>query len=486
MFKSLALNLTETENGGLSYKNTSSERVNLFYKACRGISEKDLIDVLEKSWKENSLDTLKIMAYTRDIRGGKGERNIFRTMLKWLALNYPDVLKLNIDYLIGTYGRYDDIFIICETPLQEFCIDFIIHQLKKDLENLKLQKSISLLAKWFPSENKKLDKKYKIYKKVCKKLKVSPKELRIQFLVPLREHLDILENYMCKRRWDNINFNKVPSCAMHIHGRPEMAFPRNAPEKFNEYKKGLLSGTSKINAKILFPHDIVRRYLYSSNIEEDVILEAQWNEIVKNCAKLNDCLVLSDVSSSMNGRPMEVSIALGILISSVCSEKWKNLVLTFESKPRFHHVKGKSLFEKVACLHKAPWGSSTDLCKALMLILSVGINSKLSETDMPKKLIVISDMQFDRADNSYKTNYQNIVELYSKSGYSLPTIVFWNVNGSFSDVPVDSCDLPGVSLISGYSSSLLNCIIDGSIPTLFLTMKQAIDCERYNVLKIQK
>lgn len=489
-FRSSALNITETANGACSYKNTDSSRVNLFYKSCRGVSKEELVLLLEKSWEEDVLDTLKLIAYTRDIRGGKGERNIFREMLVWLASVHPEELKLNIDCFIKEYGRYDDIFVLCKVKeMEDFCINFCVEQFKADLMNIDTEnKSVSLLAKWFPSENKKLDKEYKIYKRICKKLCLTPKQFRTNYLVPLRRKIDILETKMCEKKWENIEFSKVCGSAMKIHSRPTKAFERNVPEKFEEYKTKLTSGTTSVNGKTLFPHEIVKEYLNARHM--DVILEKQWEEIIKGTTDsdsntgMKDCLVLSDVSSSMSGTPMIVSIAMGILISSKSSEKWRDLVLTFESNPHFHNVKGDTLFEKVKCLQKAPWGGSTDFCKALDLILTVGLNKRLSQSEMPKKLIVISDMQFNEADKKYMTNYQYIQKRYQESGYILPTIVFWNVNGQFNDIPVDSSNQQGVSLISGFSASLIKSISNGEIPTPFTTMRAAIDVERYSLVKV--
>ncbi len=486
MFKQSVLNTTKTWNGATSYSTTNSALVDFFFAAARGLDENKLQLLIGNAWKEDPLLTLKIIAYIRDIRGGKGERELGRQCLNWLADYHPESLRKNLDLFIKEYGRYDDIVALLLTPCEEDGIRLLTDQLTKDRWSLiNCVGPISLAAKWVPSENKKIDKEHNFIDSLCHEMGISRKVLRKEYLSPLRKHLNILETKMCKGEWSDIEFSKVPSCAMNIHGKPKKAFERHQQERFNEYKESLKKGETKINASVLYPHEIVKTYYNDPGYsKEDSIVEAQWNEMIKKgdlIGDLSNVLVMSDVSSSMtcnNNVPMLVSISLGILISSLANEAWRNLVLTFSHNPQFVHLKGNSLYDKVKQLRRAPWGGNTDFQRALELVLQTGINGNLKNEDMPKKLIIISDMQFDQADHRFSSNYTALKQKYQSAGYQVPHLVFWNVNGSITDFP--STNVPGVSLISGFSIECLKCVLQDKEITPYSTMLSAIEVERYS------
>lgn len=476
-------NETTTFNGALSCKSSLNACVDLFYKSCRGIENNILVSLLGNAFWENSLVTLKIIAYCRDVRGGKGERSVGRQMLTWLANEYPDYLKINLDHYIKVYGRFDDIVALLGTNLEDFGIDLWVNQLKTDLENEN--GNISLAAKWIPSEHKSIDKKYNVVSKICKKLRVSKCQFRKEYLVPLRKKLDILETKMCASNWDDIDFEKVPSVAMKNHGKDKRAFKRHQLERFEEYLKKLKNGEAKVNAKDLFPHQIVAGYQKMTQVDQ--LLESQWNVFVENVKTnydVSNTLVLSDVSGSMGGTPMDVSIALGLLVSQCSDICWKDLVLTFESMPKFHNVKGDSLFDRINILRRAPWGGSTNFNAALELVLNTAKQNNISQDDMPKRLIVVSDMQFDQADKTnFTTNYQKLQQMYTDCNYTVPHIVFWNVNGNTLDVPTKSTQ-ENVSLVSGFSVSILKSVLGNQEISPVSTMNTAINDPRYDLLKV--
>ena len=464
-----------TANGAKSLATSRKASVDLFYKTCRGLDSTNLSDLLEKSWKESPLDTLKIMAYVRDIRGGKGERKIFRDFLVWLANNSRKNLEMNLDLFIGEYGRYDDLNALLGSGAESVAINYYSEILTKDLCNIDFK--ITLAAKWIPSEGKSMDKKHKIVAKIAKVLGVNKAELRTKYLTPLRNRIKIVESQMCSNDWNSINFEHVPSVAMKKYSK---AFKKHQEERFGLYLKNLSEGNAKVNAKDLFPHEIVKEYL--DKREVDPLLEAQWKVILEKSPKMDDLLVLSDVSGSMSGTPMNVSIALGLLISSLTNEAFRDLVLTFEAKPKFHHVTGDTLFERVKSLEKADWGGNTNFIAAIDEILSVAQNKGVKPEEMPKKLIVISDMQFDYADRNYNTNYEALVRRYNAVGYQVPLLVFWNVNGSTKDIPV-TFDTPGAALVSGFSTDILKSILGNEDFTPWNIVRSAIDTERYGGIK---
>jgi hypothetical protein len=201
---------------------------------------------------------------------------------------------------------------------------------------------------------------------------------------------------------------------------------------------------------------------------------------------LSNVLVMSDVSGSMTGLPMTISLALGILVSQLTSEDWKGLVMTFEAKPRFHHVVGNTLYEQVKCLSKAPWGGNTNFVATLELILRTAQSKQIAKENMPKRLIVVSDMQFDQAHSDpHNTNYTVLKQMYMDAQYDVPHLVFWNVCGTYSDFPTTSL-MPNVSLISGYSAEVLKAVLSGDEVTPFSTMMNAISSERYDRITLPK
>ena len=489
-----AMTTTLTENGALSYNTTTNARVDLFFKLTRDFHQNNNFKMfIEKSLNEDKLDTLKIIFNGRDSRGGKGDRESFLQAQEYLRQNYTDLWYKNV-HLFPEYGRYSDWYEKFNNYTEEekkYIIELTVKQLMEDYQNMNEVKSISLLAKWIPSEDKKLNRSnLLIY--ICSELfkcdKITSfhlKKLRKEYITPLRAYLNIVERLMCQDKWDEIDFSKVPSCAMY---KLKKAFERNSPCEFNNYLQQVESGQKKINASQIFPHDLVKIYL-SSYVNIDRVAEAQWNEIVTSVKKLgtfDKALVISDVSGSMTGTPMEVSIGLGILIANITKEPFNNCLLTFSENPIFHIIPKTaiSLKDKVDSVSKMGWGMTTNLTKVFDLILDRAINFKLKENDMPEKLYIISDMQFNQASNNNQTNFEYINTKYKNAGYERPKLIFWNVRSNTTqDFPVDSSTLD-VALISGFSPSILKSVLNGKDFTPYGILRTTIDDERYSLIKI--
>ncbi|OQS03580.1 hypothetical protein THRCLA_04103 [Thraustotheca clavata] len=481
--------MTTTWNGAASHGTTTSARVDFFSGVLRGTEETRIQELISKSFAEDALHTLKIVAYLRDCRGGKGEREAGRRALKWLATHQPEALKCNLKHYVSVYGRFDDLLALMDTSVESYALQVYGDQLREDLKNFQDQKPISLCAKWVPSEKKSADKKMRINSKLSKSMGITCAELRKTYLSPLRGNLQLLERFMCAKDWEKIDFNKVPSVAMHIHGKPNHAFQRHLQDTFQAWKDGLKTGETKVNASVLFPHQIVQQYygMYDAmKTEVDSLVEGQWQvqlEKARELGTLTRTLVMSDVSGSMSGLPMMVSIALGILVSEIATDEYKGLVMTFDSNPEFFNVVGDTLLAKVQCLANAPWGGSTDFIKALRLIIKLGQDKKLTSEQMPEKLIVVSDMQFNQADNMFETNYEVLKREFTEAGYEVPQLIFWNVNGRTTDFPTLSSEA-NVSLISGYSPSVMKAALAGTSLTPFQTMLNAILDERYDLITL--
>jgi len=285
---------------------------------------------------------------------------------------------------------------------------------------------------------------------------------------------------MCAKTWDEINFAHVPSVAA---ARYNAAFVRNAAEKYNEYKQSLVKGETKINAAAIFPHDVIRAAKGDSDHD---IIDAQWNTLPNYLGeKSTDILIMSDVSGSMckpvsgSVTALDISIALGLYVSERQVGPFKNLVLTFTSEPMFHHVQGHNIVERIRDLGAAAWGMSTDIGKAFECILKTAKDNRVQAEDMPKILLVLSDMEFDVATKN-TTHFKNLQHLYNEAGYELPRVVFWNLNSRTKNAPV-RCDQNGTALISGFSPSIMKSILSAEEFTPMSIMLKTVMVDRYTV-----
>jgi len=479
-----------TQPSNLSRNNVAQEqvgaRLNLFFKTVRGLTQENLHSYLEAAWKENPLDTLRIIFQTRDCRGGKGERLLFCQMMQWLAKIDPQSVALNL-HLVPIYGRWSDTLFI-----PGGCA-FMSRQLRKDKETLIREGDkarVSLAAKWAPTEGHALDKKYNLVNKMVATFgpPLNATGYRKLYLSPLRKYLKIVERSMCLREWEAIDYSRVPSRAMKNY---KQAFERHDVERFTKWKTALTSADKKtedgevvkVNAKQLFPHELVNEY-YSNRLKAvDTVTEEQWKVLEQDLqimGTFGKSVCLCDVSGSMDGIPMQVSIALGILISGVTAPPFKNQIITFESFPKFHLVQGATLKERVDVLREAPWGGSTNLQAAFDLILSRAVQFKVAPQDMPQRLYIFSDMQFDTAcECNIHTNFETIDAKYRAAGYKRPQVIFWNLRAAESkEFPVTANE-NGVALLAGFSPSLLKSVMDGADMTPWGILRKILDNPRY-------
>jgi len=464
-----------TANGAPSLATSGDALVNLFYKAVRGINDDALFALADEAAKESMLNTLKIIAYVRDIRGGKGERDLGRALYQWLQQDpvREQHLIQNMWLYLDTYGRYDDMMYLppSSKAYKEY-IRLIGNQLKADLQKGD-NESVSLVAKWIPSESSALNKRTNFTYRLARSMKIGMPELRKKYLTPLRTKIGLLEQKMCAGDWPAVNYEVLPSQALNRHTE---AFKRNDSDKYMEYLEALKNKTAKVNVSALHPHEVVKKYMTnSSNIDE--LAEAQWQEILKNLPA-SDAVVLSDVSSSMlsgKGLPMLVSITLGILLSSICTNPdFKRKVLTFESQPKFVQLSGESLAKDVTTLRYAPWGGSTNICAAFDALLACNSAEPVS------RLIIVSDMQFNQADSVYnETTYEAMKRKFEDANKTLPHVIFWNVNGEYNDFQT-LASVPGVSMVSGFSVDILDAILHNDSITPYSTMMRVLNRERYS------
>jgi hypothetical protein len=462
-------------------------RLSLFFKCVRGCSDEQIRKYMLKAIDEDIIDATIIAFNVRDCRGGKGERDLGRKLLEYIFEYLSERRNIinKLLTLIPEYGRWDDLlYLLIKDKSPVLILDIISSKLLEDKRLMEEGKPVSLCAKWCPTENDSDDKKYKLVKKICEHMGIHAKTYRTKIIGPLRSYINIVEKLMCSGKWSDIDLNKIPSCAMK---KLKKAFEKHIPKIFIEWKNGLKDGTTNVKAKQLYPYEIVKEIREKKYTDE--VCEAQWKVLedeAKKLGYLDKSVAVIDASFSMhdnNFLPYDNAFGLGLLISSVVSGEFHNNVITFADNPCFHLLSDSSIGNRYDELRKIEVGYSTDIQKIFDLILRKGIEYDLSNEDMPEKIFIISDMQFNN-NNSIRnvTNFELIEENYEKSGYKRPKIIFWNVNGSSSDFPV-SVDDNGTCLVSGFSQSILKSILTTNDFTSVGILKNELNSDRYKIIK---
>ncbi|KAL6011725.1 hypothetical protein ACLOJK_002189 [Asimina triloba] len=359
--------------------------------------------------------------------------------------------------------------------------DFFAELLLRDMEAMKsgnLNK-ISLAAKWCPSLDSSFDHSTLLCESIARR--VFPREseaiygaieeqhyayrvrdrLRKEVLVPLRRILQLPEVYMSANRWAELPYDRVASVAMKNYKK---LFRKHDAERFAAYLNDVRQGKATIAAGALLPHEILALRTDYGKLESgaDEVAELQWKRMVEDLSKkgnLSNCLAVCDVSGSMAGTPMEVCVALGLLISELSEEPWKGNVITFSRNPQLQQVRGETLEEKAEFVRNMEWGTNTDLQKAFDRILEVAVAGGLKAKEMVRRVFVFSDMEFDVASAvPWETDYEAIVRKYGEKGYPVPELVFWNLRDSRA-TPVTGRK-EGVALVSGFSKNLITLFFE--------------------------
>jgi len=468
-FKAITREDILTENGMPTNSTSGMSLVDMFFKmgGSRTLKESQIIEMFVKAFGESSLHALKLMFYNRDIRGGQGERRSFRVMWRYLSCVHPEFARKNIEN-VPFYGRWDDLLVSLDSPIEGDVADFILFSLKH---------GDKLCAKWMPRENK---AGKEIALKLMKLWGMSPRNYRKL----LAGNTKVVETLMCNKQWNLIKYEQVPSVAMKKYRK---AWYRNDQERYETYLESLKKGETTIHASAIFPHDLVAPMLNYwgqrniANNAELTQLEEQWKRLPDYVGDL-DFIPICDVSGSMFGEPMSVCVSLGLYLSERNKSKFKNHVITFSERPQLVLLKGVSLFDRVQELAHVNWGGNTNLEAVFELILNQAVKWNLPKEEMPNYILIMSDMQFDYCiKNPSFTAFRMISDAYEKAGYRLPQIIFWNLRTSFG-VPV-SFDQRGTALISGFSPSIMTAILGGEMNPLSI-MFNMINKERYNKVVI--
>ncbi|MBQ4284614.1 MAG: DUF2828 family protein [Lachnospira sp.] len=468
---------TYTENGATALNTTGDARLDLFSTigSLRNADESRTLTLFSSAYKVDPLFAVKILFYARDVRGGLGERRTFRVILKYLAEYHPESLIPNLD-LIGVFGRFDDLYCLIGTRVEEQMWLSMKNQFEEDLANLREGNAISLLAKWIKTADAKTENTRKLGILTAQKLGYPVYNFK-RIVRSMRKHIGVTEALMSAGKWDEIKYSQVPSRAMMIY---RDAFAKHDESRFKEFVNRAVDGTEKINSSTLYPYDIVEKILYGR--EDNKVLEAQWRQLPDYLSEDINALVMADVSGSMTGRPMATSIGLAIYFAERNNGAYNNIFMTFSGKPQVVSLKGETLKQKIDYVHKAEWGYNTNLRAAFERVLKIAVDNKVSPAEMPKSILVISDMEIDRCGDDNWTFYETMKRQFSVRGYDIPNIIFWNVN-SRNDVFHADCKRVGVQLFSGQSVTTFKHIMGCVGLTPVEMMERVINSERYECIK---
>lgn len=377
---------TLTENGGRALSTTGDKLLNLF--AVLGALRTRPADVIAKfdaAYAENADLATKMVFYGRNVRGGLGERAVGRFMLRELATINPDVVKVNLANIVK-FGRYDDLFALFDTSVETDMVEFVKKQLVFDYKCMKSNQHVSLLAKWMPSINASSENTKALAHRFVKAFNTTPREYR-KTLSALRKYIDVTEVKMSANKWTDIDYKSVPSNAMSNYGS---AFERHDCVGFMRYMAAVKAGDVRINAATLYPYNVIEA-LERNNRD---VAEAQWNALPNYVEGENNFLIMADVSESMHGRPMHTSIGLAIYFAERNHGAFANKFMTFTDTPKIVEVTGDSLYGKYKSFFNHV-GYNTNLEAAFDAILSTAVRTRCPQSDLPKALVIISDMEID-------------------------------------------------------------------------------------------
>ena len=474
-------NKTFTENGAVTYSSTLSDCLDLFATvgALRRESEEEIVSRFMRAYTENKDVAMKLLFFARDIRGGLGERRVFRTITRWLSCNETESLRKNL-YYIAEYGRFDDLMVLFGTPLEKDMLEYIKTQLYKDIEGMENGGDVSLLAKWLPSVNASNAETKRLAKKVARFLQLDDAAYR-KLLVRLRAHICIIENNLREKDY-TFDYEKQPSKAMFKYRN---AFIRNDGERYNEFLNKARCGEVKLNTNVLTPYEIITPF-FKRNVsdEERNSINTTWNAL-EDFTNDENALAVIDGSGSMYGGadpiPATVALSLGIYFAERNKGAFKNHFITFSETPQLVEIKGDDILDKVRYCHDYDEVANTNIQKVFELVLNAAKKNNVPQAELPKRLYIISDMEFDYcADDANLTNFEYAKKLFADAGYKLPEVVFWNVSSRNRQQPVTKNE-QGVLLVSGCTPRLFSMIADGSISDMapYEFMMEVLMSERY-------
>lgn len=452
-----------TENGAFAYSSTNGGALLDLFGVVGALRSREDYEITEKfaaAYREEPELAMRLMFYARNVRGGLGERRTFRLMLKWLCRNHKELAIANIPN-VAEFGRFDDLYEYLDTPAESEMWAWVFHRLQDDYEKMLEHKPISLLAKWLKSINTSSAESRELARRTIKGLGFKSEKQYRKVLARMRDYLNVTEHQMSAQEWNEINYSQVPAYAIKNYGS---AFAKHDFERWNGYLNALKNNVKgvKVNASTLYPYDLVGKIMtgWYGSINYNELVEQQWKALPNYVGDGANVLVMADVSGSMSGRPMETSIGLANYFAQRNHGAFEGLYLTFTDRPRFITV-GKD--ESLCSMCKKAFqdvGYNTNLDLAFKLVYDTAVTNNVPKEDMPRALVVISDMEIDsylrRNNLDFLDKWKRI---FASAGYDMPQLVCWNV-AARNDTFLSTADKAKIKYLSGSSASTFRDLIN--------------------------
>ena len=486
-------NYTHTLNGAKTHGSTGNACLDFFAVSggMRYRKSADQISLFDRAYIETPDLAMKLLFYIRDIRGGMGERKLFRTLLRHVAFTWPDSVRKNVEY-IADFGRWDDLLCLLGSPAEKQMVQAVKKQLEEDREALELREAgkedahISLLAKWLPSDNASSPRTRRSAYQLIKAIGMEQKDYRY-LVTALRARIGLTERQLTRKQPRKVNYEAVPGQAMLKYRN---AFMRGDRERYADYLQDVHDGVKQIHAGTLFPYEVLRPffkggYWCRKDPKGMETLELLWKHLPGAVGNVNAISVV-DTSGSMYGgfgslTPALISQAMGLYCAERCEGLFHNHMITFESTPHLVTIHGESLRDKLEYIGTLPWGGSTNLEAVFDLILTTAIKGRVNQKELPSVIYIFSDMEFNWCmENADETVYANARKRFEAAGYQMPAVVFHNVNSWQMQVPVTT-HTAGTALSSGAATHTLEHKFDGNI-TPMEHMLRVLNSRRYAMI----
>lgn len=495
-------NISITENGMVGYKTSGSALLDLNFAVAslRGADDSKITEMFRKAFNENPVYAMRWLFFCRDARQGLGERNLFRVCVKDLAKNGMSDMVNKLIPVMAEYGRWDDMWELLNIPACRNAVILTVRtQMLSDNANYLSDKPVSLLCKWMPSANASSSETKKYANILISGLNMSPANYR-KWLSRMRKYIDVVERKMSSDNWQAIDYETVPSKANLVY---KNAFLKHDTERRRAYLGALTSGEAKINSSVNYPYDIVHKY---KHFNVDATLEGLWKSLPDTVKGCGNTMVVADGSGSMcttvgnsGVTALEVANSLAIYFAEHSSGEFKDKYITFSETPQLvDFSSANSLKDKLRIALNHTECANTNIEAVFNLILETAINNRMEQKDMPKNILIISDCEFDsmvccgtgKRDSwgCYRnfsrpdaTLFDTIKKKFNDAGYSLPRLVFWNVNSRTGTIPVKENAL-GVALVSGFSVNVAKMVMSGNLDP-FECLLETINAPRYDQIE---
>jgi hypothetical protein len=467
-----------TENGAVTHSTTTNAVLDFF--ALAGAKRNDIAGaktLFRKAFQEDRQLAIRALFYLRDIRGGQGERTLFRELFR-------DLIRIDLSaaekvaVFLPVYGRWDDLVSVYGM-IPETARAIIGGQFVADIEDYENGNSISLMGKWLPSENASSANSRVMARTIAADLELSNRDYR-KAVVKLRARIGLLEQQMSKNEWSEIDYSKLPSQASRKHVK---AFKRHDETRFEEFLGAVISGDKTMNAGTVATYEV----LQTVRGGDDKAANAIWKSL-PDYTNGQNALVVADTSGSMfsgynsSSKPIDVSTSLALYFAERNTGPFKDYFITFSESPSLVKVAGKTLTDKLHNISTAQWGMSTNIEKVFDLILTSAIKAGADAADIPKVIYIISDMEFNSVTGGgNQTNYERARDRFQAQGFDLPHIVFWNVASRNQNVPTTAA-ANNVTLVSGLSQSTFRYVLEGKTPVD--SMLDILNGERYEQIVV--